>query len=494
MQETPPRCRFAKMATGLLFAFVAWFNPRLPAAVEKPTPTAPNVIIIFVDDLGYGDLGCYGSLKHRTPHIDHMAREGMRFTSFYMAAPVCTPSRAALLTGCYPRRVSMHLDPTSGHVAWFPISSGGLAPSETTIAEILKERGYATMCVGKWHLGDQSEFLPTRQGFDGWFGIPYSNDGGFRKGTDWPPLPLMRNETVIEAPAVQETLTERYTREAEKFIETNRERPFFLYLPHTFVHDPLHAGDAFRGKSANGIFGDAVEEIDWSTGEILETLKRLGLDARTLVVLTSDNGAAYNYGGSNLPLRGFKGQTTEGGMRVPCIMRWPGQIPAGRVCSELATAMDLMPTIARLTGAAMPSQRIIDGKDIWSLLHGEPGAKSPHEVFYYYFGADLRSVRAGRWKLWLPGPRRILGTRYVDPCAEHRLYDLDRDPGEQLNLLEPDLARALEVRDTEAIVSRLLEYAEKARKDLGDGEKNGVNQRPCGSVDKPTARVLAEAR
>ncbi|MFT5471383.1 MAG: arylsulfatase A, partial [Verrucomicrobiales bacterium] len=302
----------------------------------------PNYIVIFCDDLGYGDLGCYGSTKNRTPRIDQLAKEGMRFTDFYSSSPVCTPSRASLMTGCYARRVGMHEDAT-GHWVLIPRSRRGINPDETTLPEMLKAAGYATTCIGKWHLGDQPEHLPTAHGFDEYFGIPYSNDMQ-SAGRGDPPLPLVKGKAVIEAPADQATLTQRYTREAIDFLERNADKPFFLYLPHTFPHLPLFASPDFHGKSANGRYGDSVEEIDWSTGQILDALDRLKLKDNTLVIFTSDNGSNGRNGGSNAPLSGAKGSTMEGGMRVPMIAPLPGKIPAESVCSELASTMDFLPT------------------------------------------------------------------------------------------------------------------------------------------------------
>ena len=362
-------------------------------AAKSRKAESPNFIIIFCDDLGYGDIGCFGSTQHRTPNIDKMAAEGMRFTSFYVTSGVCTPSRSSLMTGCYPRRVNMHQS-AGGEWVLFPVAKKGLNPDEISIAEVLKGQGYATACVGKWHLGDQPQFLPTTQGFDYYFGIPYSNDMGSKQRKQNPPLPLLRNEKVIEAPVDQTTLTKRYTEEVIKFITANKDKPFFVYLPHTMPHNPVHSSDAFRGKSANKGYGDCVEEIDWSTGQILDTLKRLSIDENTLVVFTSDNGAASRWGGSNLPLSGWKGSTMEGGMREPCVIRWPGKIPAGKSCDELACTMDLLPTFAKLAGTKPPADRIIDGKDIQPLMRGKKDAKSPHEAFYYYYMTQLHAVRA----------------------------------------------------------------------------------------------------
>ncbi len=440
----------------------------------------PNFIIIFCDDLGYGDLGCFGSNKHRTPDIDRMAAEGIRFTSFYVTSGVCTPSRSSLMTGCYPRRINMHQN-DDGLCVLFPVNKKGLNPEEITIAEILKERGYATACIGKWHLGDQPQFLPTRQGFDYYFGIPYSNDMGGKPGGKRPPLPLLRNETVIEAPANQNTLTKRYTEEVLKFITSNKDKPFFVYLPHTMPHNPVHSSDNFRGKSANKGYGDCVEEIDWSTGRILETLKKLGIDERTLVVFTSDNGASNRFGGGNGPLRGHKGSTWEGGMREPCVMRWPGKISAGKTCDELSSTMDLLPTFARLAGTKPPRDRIIDGKDIRPLIAGKKGAKSPHKAFYYYQIDQLQAVRSGRWKLHLPMKMKKRNWGKGIPDTPLQLYDLKADIGETTNVAaeHPDM------------VKRLLTLAERAREDLGDVNHKGKHQRPAGWVENSQPLLLS---
>jgi arylsulfatase A-like enzyme len=439
----------------------------------------PNFIIIFCDDLGYGDLGCFGSKVHRTPNLDRMAGEGMKFTSFYVTSGVCTPSRASLMTGCYPVRVDMHED-SHGKCVLFPVDGKGLNPKEITIAEILKQRGYTTCCIGKWHLGDQRAFLPTRQGFDYYFGIPYSNDMGQEQRRENPPLPLLRNEQVIEAPAVQDTLTKRYTEEAIKFINRNKDRSFLLYLPHTMVHDPLKPGAEFRGKSANGLYGDAVEEIDYYTGKILNTLEELDLHGHTLVIFTSDNGASDRYGGSNAPLRGHKGSTWEGGMREPAICWWPGRIPAGRTCDEIAVTMDLLPTFAGLVGAPLPADRTIDGKDIWPLMSGRSGAKSPHRAFYYYQIDQLQAVRSGKWKLHLPlkPKKRHWGKPITD--APLGLYDLDNDIGEKNNVADQH----------PNVVKRLLGLAREARLELGDVKRQGRGRRPGGWVVSPEPLLL----
>ena len=311
--------------------------------------TPPNFVVILCDNLGYGDIGCFGSSLHRTPHIDRMANEGMRLTSFYSTSGVCTSSRASLLTGCYPRRVGLGRTDPDGDVLR-PVSRNGLHPDEITLAEILQRCGYVTACIGKWHLGDQPPFLPTRQGFDSYYGIPYSDDMTADVDSSWPELPLLRNELVVEAPADRATLTKRYTQEAVRFLEEQRHQPFFLYLAHAMpgsTNRPF-ASEDFRGRSTSGPYGDSLEEIDWSTGEILATLRQLQLDDRTLVVWTSDNGAPHRDPpqGSNRPLGGWGYTTREGGMRVPCIARWPGKIPDGSECHELASMMDLLPTFA----------------------------------------------------------------------------------------------------------------------------------------------------
>ena len=457
---------------------------RQPAPVGSPAESGgrkPNLIVIFVDDLGYGDIGCFGSTVNRTPAVDRMAREGMKLTSFYVSSGVCSPSRASLMTGCYPLRVGMHESEKDCFVL-VPRDKRGLNPAETTVAQMLKGQGYATACIGKWHLGDQPPFFPTRRGFDYYYGIPFSNDMGSKeKGTlkdGLPPLPVMRNEQVIDAPVDQHTITVRYTEEAVAFIRKNVARPFFLYLPHTMVHRPLHSSERFEGKSENGKYGDAVEEVDWSTGEILAELKKLGLDEDTLVIFTSDNGACRP--GSNAPLRGGKATIFEGGMRVPCVMRWPGKVPTGAVCDEVTATIDLLPTFARLAGGS-PPKKPIDGKDITDILLGGPGAKSPHKAYYYYFMSQLQAVRAGKWKLHLaldPKIGKWMGTPQ-GPC-EAELYDLDADIGETTDV-------AAENPD---VVEQLAALAEIARKDIGDYKTPGAGQRQPGFVETPQFLVL----
>lgn len=414
----------------------------------------PNFIVIFADDLGYGDLGAYGSTTIRTPNLDRMAAEGMRFTDFYATAPFCSPSRASLLTGRYPVRAGVPY-------VLFPTELTGLAPAEITVAEILSDEGYATAAIGKWHLGWPKPFRAQRHGFDFFFGLPYSNDM-----LKWEPdevlrpqhafwkLPLLDNDRVVEAPVNQHTLTRRYTERAVRFIEENRSRPFFLYFPHTFPHNPHYASEDFEGRSPHGLYADTVEELDWSVGEVLRTLRDLELDERTLVVFTSDNGPARPGarrgprigGGSTGGLRGRKGNTFEGGMREPGIFRWPGKIAAGVETSEPASILDLLPTLAELGGAQAPADRVIDGRSIVDLLTGKT-AELPQEPFFYYFGVQLQAIRLGNWKLFprqAEPPERSsslwylhnpeLHERHHRLRAEPELYDLAADPAETRNL------------------------------------------------------------
>ncbi len=440
----------------------------------------PNFIVVFIDNFGNGDLGCFGSTLHRTPNVDRLAAEGRKFTSFYVASGVCTPSRASLMTACYPRRVNMHVSDKNSAVLQ-PVAPKGLNPNETTIAEVLKQKGYATACIGKWHLGDQPPFLPTRQGFDEFFGIPYSDDMTKDKKPDvWPELPLMRNEKVIEAPVDRDYLVKRCTEQAIDFIERSKDRPFFLYLPHTMPGSTNHpfSSPAFRGKSKNGEYGDAVEELDWSTGQIMAALDRLGLDKNTLVVWTSDNGAPRRNPpqGSCAPYKGYGYDTSEGAMRVPCVMWWPDKIQAGSVCDELCSTMDLLPTLGKLAGAALPKQTI-DGHDIRPLLFESPCADSPwdEDGFFYYRMDQLQAVRCGPWKLYLPlkDKYQSLGRKTEPSKAE--LYDVRNDVGE---------TREVSAEHPQ-VVKQLLALADKARKELGDMDREGSGQRPAAWVENP---------
>ena len=405
----------------------------------------PNVVIIFIDDMGYGDVGFNGATGPKTPNLDNMADEGMVFSDFYVGCAVCSGSRTALLTGAHYQRLSMN-------AVLFPQSSHGLHPSEQTIADMLKAEGYATACVGKWHLGHLPPCLPTYQGFESYYGVPYSNDmwidpanqlsanltlregltreeveAGHKK-RNW--VPLMRGEEVIEYPANQKTLTKRYTEESIKFIKQNKDSPFFLYLPHTMVHLPLAVSQAFENRTDRLIW-DAIEEVDWSVGEVLKSLKSLRIDHNTLVIFTSDNGAAV---GTSLPLRAKKGSVYDGGIREPTVMWWPGRIPAGKICGEVAATIDLLPTLAKLCGGKL-SGRKIDGKDIWPLMSGQSKAKSPHENYVLMHGPG--AVRSGKWKFypWQEGRGGKRHDRAKNPSPDPvQLYDTQADIGETKNL------------------------------------------------------------
>ena len=405
----------------------------------------PNVVIIFIDDMGYGDVGFNGATGPKTPNLDNMADEGMVFSDFYVGCAVCSGSRTALLTGAHYQRLSMN-------AVLFPQSSHGLHPSEQTIADMLKAEGYATACVGKWHLGHLPPCLPTYQGFESYYGVPYSNDmwidpanqlsanltlregltreeveAGHKK-RNW--VPLMRGEEVIEYPANQKTLTKRYTEESIKFIKQNKDSPFFLYLPHTMVHLPLAVSQAFENRTDRLIW-DAIEEVDWSVGEVIKSLKSLRIDHNTLVIFTSDNGAAV---GTSLPLRAKKGSVYDGGIREPTVMWWPGRIPAGKICGEVAATIDLLPTLAKLCGGKL-SGRKIDGKDIWPLMSGQSKAKSPHENYVLMHGPG--AVRSGKWKFypWQEGRGGKRHDRAKNPSPDPvQLYDTQADIGETKNL------------------------------------------------------------
>jgi arylsulfatase A-like enzyme/acetyl esterase/lipase len=470
-------------------AFLVSLGFLAPEPGSKATSAAakPNVILILMDDLGYGDIGPFGSTNNRTPNLDRMAREGMKLTSFY-AAPVCTPSRAQLLTGCYAKRVSLpNVLP--------PVAAVGLNPSEVTVAELLKSGGYATMCIGKWHVGDQPEFLPERQGFDHYFGLPYSNDmGGSETGVpakadsqraNRPPLPLVRDGKVIEtvSPAEQSRLTERYTDEALKFIRENRDKPFFLYLPHTAVHVPVHPGAQFNGKSANGAYGDWVEESDWSTGLILDTLRELKLAEKTLVIFTSDNGPWLTKGkdaGTAGPLRGGKGGTFEGGVREPTIAWWPGKIPAGSTCDAVVGNIDLLPTCAALAGVSLPAGVKIDGQSIAPLLLGQ-SKQSPHAAHFYFTGNRLEAVRSGPWKLAVAPQSESMGAAPKQPGFKPKLYHLDTDIGETTDV----------AAQHPEVVAQLQKLVAEMHADLGTNQQ-GQGVRPPGRVAKPVGlRIVA---
>ncbi len=467
------------------FAATAASAQTVPMPAERP----PNIVLIVTDNLGYGDIGPFGSEIHRTPNLDRMAAEGTRFTHFYASAGVCTPSRASFMTGCYAQRVGL-AEPEPDGIVLRPVSPNGLHPDEITIAEILKSQGYATAIIGKWHLGDQRRFLPTRQGFDSYFGVPYSDDmtADKRPPGQWPPLPLMVDEQVVEAPVDRNLLTRRETERAIEVIEANHNRPFFLYLPQAMpgsTRAPF-ASDAFRGKNRNGPWGDAIEELDWSLGQILKKLRELALEERTLVVWTSDNGAPTTgkpddpSRGSNKPLFGRGYTTAEAGFRVPTIFWWPGRIPAGKTCHEMATTMDLLPTFAHLAGTEAPQDRTIDGKDIRPLLFGEPRAQTPHDVFYYYRGDQLQAVRSGPWKLFVPLDRPVQHPHHSGKGPSPAfLFNVVEDIGSRRNVAD---------RHPET-VERLKQLAERGREELGDLGRSGVGQRPAGRCKNPTPRV-----
>ena len=475
----------------LLFALLASCNNPDSNQSEISEQQLPNIVLIFTDDQGYQDLGCYGSPDIKTPYIDQMAKEGARFTNFYVSQPVCSASRASLLTGCYSNRIGI-----SG--AFMPYVGKGLHPQEETIAEILKPLGYATAIYGKWHLGSEPDFLPTRQGFDEYFGIPYSNDMWPLhpwQGTvfNFPPLDLIENETVIDTLEDQSLITTQYTERAVQFIEKNKERPFFLYLPHSMPHVPLYASDKFKGKSERGLYGDVIEEIDWSTGQILEALKEHNLDENTLVIFTSDNGPWLSYGGHSgeaLPLREGKGTALEGGVRVPCVMRWPAKIPQNLVLEQPAMTIDILPTIAQITGAEMP-QKTVDGRNMLDLMTGETDEPHHEAYYFYYHQNELHAILSGdgRWKLYLPHQYRSLNGREGTNDGMPIPYDQNKI-GQELYDLEKDISETTDVsEENPEIVAMLLEHAEKARVELGDKLTNrtGTGNRPTGVIEKESA-------
>jgi arylsulfatase A-like enzyme len=443
---------------------------------------APNIVLIFCDDMGYTDIGCFGAQGYTTPHIDTLAKEGMRFTNFCVAQAVCSASRAALMTGCYPNRVGI----TS---ALLPNCPFGLSTEEKTIASLLKTGGYATAIIGKWHLGDAPEFSPLNHGFDTFYGLPYSNDMWPLRRKEWPTLKLRENrETVADilTLADQDTLTTRYTEKAVAFVKQNKDKPFFLYLAHSMPHVPLGVSSKFKGKSEQGMFGDVLMEIDWSVGEVMKTLKECGLEEETLVIFTSDNGPWLNWGnhaGTCRGLREGKGCSFDGGHRVPCVMRWPKQIPASTTCDRFATTLDILPTLATFAKVPLPERRI-DGVDISKLLFNEPG-DSPRRTFYYYYNSnDLEAVRRDNWKLVLPHTyRSYQGVKagvdgkegpYSKGTSPLALYNLTTDMGEQTDV---------QAQHPE-IVAELQKLAASAREDLGDNitKAPGANRRPAGKI------------
>ena len=430
----------------------------------------PNVVLVYADDLGYGDLGCFGAKGWQTPNLDRLAKEGTRFTSFYVAQAVCSASRTASLTGCYRNRLGIL-------GALNPNSKIGIHDREVTLGQLFKSRGYATAIFGKWHLGHHPQFLPTRHGFDEYLGLPYSNDMLPRAQNMFPELPLIDGDKVVQRSPDQSQLTTMYTERAVRFIEKNKSQPFFLYVPHTMPHVPLGVSDKFKGKSEQGLYGDVIMEIDWSVGQILATLDRHGLDKNTLVIFTSDNGPWLSYGnhaGGAGPFREGKGTTFEGGVREPCIVRWPGKVPAGRVCNEPVMTIDLFPTFSQLIGAELPKHPI-DGLDIGAVLLDKAGAKSPHEAFYFYWGNELQAIRSGPWKLHFPHEYRSLTSAagkdgrpagYTNQRLELSLYDIEKDVGEKENV----------AAQNPEVVERLKALADKAREELGDSAQKKVGR------------------
>ena len=480
------RCtRLARYAV-LMAACLTLYTAGSATTVQQPAGTRPpNVVLVYADDMGYADIGPFstrsGAARPVTPNLDRMAREGVRLTSFYVAQAVCSASRAALLTGSYSNRVS--INGALNHTADY-----GLNLDEVTIAEVLKPRGYATAMFGKWHLGHKAPFLPLHQGFDEYLGLPYSNDMWPRhpqRKNFFPDLPLMEGDRVVKLDPDQSQLTTMYTERAVRFIERNRERPFFLYVAHAMPHVPLFVSGKYKDKTRQGLYGDVIAEIDWSVGRILDALKRAKLDDDTLVLFVSDNGPWLSYGdhaGSQGPFREGKGTSFEGGVRVPFVARWPGHIPKGAQSAEPAMTIDLLPTVARLAGAAVPQDRIVDGLDIWPLISASAGASSPHEALYFYWGQELHAVRSGRWKLHLPHPYQSLEAagaegapgKYVRKEIDLSLFDLVADPGETTNVAAAN----------GKVVEDLMRFVEKAREDLGDSlvKRAGKNVRPVGKL------------
>jgi len=467
----------------------------LQSQVAPATP--PNIVLILLDDMGYGDLGVTGATRFETPHIDQLAHEGVLCTQFYVAQAISSASRAGLLTGCYPNRIGF-----SGALS--PTANTGISNREMTMAELLKQKNYACGIFGKWHLGHLRPFLPLQHGFDEYLGLPYSNDmlpmwydgtiltpqNSTHRKVTFPPLPLIDgNEKVRELRTLddQSQLTTLYTERAVSFIKQHKDKPFFLYLPHSMPHTPLAVSAKFKGKSELGIYGDVMMEIDWSVGQVMETLKALNLDNNTLIIFMSDNGPWLNFGdhaGSAAGMREGKATTWEGGQRVPCIMRWKGQIKEGQICNQLIASMDLFPTIAALCNAPLPSNKI-DGVNIWPLISGKTKISPRHHLLYYFDENNLKAVRNERWKLIfphtyrsyegnLPGINGEPGETSEKKVTEMELYDLRRDPGERYNVISL----------YPAVVDELKRVADAARKDLGDdltGNK-GTGRRPIGQL------------
>ncbi|GMN09063.1 sulfatase [Croceitalea sp. MTPC9] len=456
-------------------------------AQQSSRSIEPNVIIIFTDDQGYQDIGCFGSPDIKTPHLDKMAQEGIKLTDFYAAQAVCSASRAGLLTGCYPNRIGIH-------GAFMPNSKQGLSTSETTMAEMLKDIGYKTGVFGKWHLGDNPKFMPNNQGFDEYFGIPYSNDmWPFhpQQGPifDFDPLPLFENETIIDTLTNQSLLTTQITKRSVDFIEKNKENPFFLYIAHPQPHVPLFVSDKFKGKSERGLYGDVIMEIDWSVGQILTTLKENNLDENTIVIFTSDNGPWLNYGdhaGCAYPLREGKGTALEGGQREPCIIRYPKEIKPGRVINVPMMAIDILPTIAALTGAKLPDNKI-DGKNVWNIWTGD-STTSPHEAYYFYYHVnELHGIRSGKWKMYYPHKYRTLNGRKGGENGFPVEYEYNTMEKIELYDLSKDISETKDVAaENPEVVAKIKSLGDKIRLELGDSLNNqtGKGTRPVGKIEQ----------
>ena len=470
----------------ILLICISCFSCKEDKSIPKENQVLPNIVLIFTDDQGYRDVGVFGADDIATPNLDQMAADGIKLTSYYSAQAVCSASRAGILTGCYPNRIGIHN-------AMMPDSKKGLHPSETTLAEMLKAKGYKTAIYGKWHLGDHPNFLPTKNGFDEWFGIPYSNDMWPLHPQQGPvfnfgPLPLYENETIIDTLIDQKQLTTRITERSVNFIHRNKENPFFLYVPHPQPHVPLFVSDKFKGKSDRGLYGDVIMEIDWSVGQILKALQEDGLKDNTLVIFTSDNGPWLSYGnhaGSALPYREGKGTAWEGGQREPFIARWPEKLPAGKVVDVPVMAIDILPTIAGITDSELPEKNI-DGLDVWNVLTGEL-EESPQEAYFYYYRVnELHGVRYGNWKLYFPHTYRTMDGQEPGKDGlpgEYRMVDI---PKIELYNLEEDESEINNVADKHPkIVEKIKELADEMRSRLGDSLKDieGSETRDPGSVE-----------
>ncbi|TWU41128.1 sulfatase family protein [Novipirellula artificiosorum] len=490
------------------FYVLSLFATLICGQLHGGDPAAPNVVVIFIDDMGYADINPFGGTDYPTPHLDSMAAEGRKFTDFVVSSAVCSASRSALMTGCYHRRIGI-----AGALG--PKSEIGINPDETTIAEICKSKGYATAIFGKWHLGHHPKFLPTNHGFDLYYGIPYSNDmwplhpdflSKRKKNPDakspWPALPMISatrggGYEIVNPniqPADQEQMTKQFTERAVEFIKSNADHPFFLYLPHPMVHVPLYVSEDFRGKSGAGLFGDVVMEVDWSVGQVMKAIEEIGADEKTLVIFTSDNGPWLSYGahaGKATPLREGKGTMFEGGYREPTLMRWKGKIPAGTTCDKLCSTIDILPTVAKLIDADLPSRKL-DGRDIRPLMFGEAGAASPHDAFWcYYKGGELEAVRNERFKLMFPHGYRSLNGREGGSGGFPVGYETNKI---QLSLfdLDADVSETKDVKDQyPEVVAKLMAAAAQAREELGDRltDQGGSERREPGKLDPEDERL-----